>query len=895
MENIKKHLKQAEEKLRLEWQEKENRIVGDIERTKDEITDLATSGEFSPFAVLDFEKQPLHEASENKNLPELVRIGKLNPMNYSDNIPEIPMLLPFSENAVTFVLNEGDKRNVHTLFELIAFRFMLSLPQDLAKFYFVDNIGGGFARINKIDNKNSDYYRITDNEQDRNGLFSVLEQIVSDFNREHKATYNSLKEYNKTADEMQKPYHFVFIPNFPAGFKIEAAEKLYDFINNGSAAKAGVYIFFSIDENERPKHGVEIERFSQTTTCICQKSNNEYKIDNSIFTGQFNDKFNIALDTSLPSNAEQIIDLINNKEVPKKEVSFEKEYQDRLKEGDFWNKDTINNIKIPIGKINPQKDQFFDFGTKDYFGLIGGLPRMGKTMLLHNIILWGAIEYSPFELEYYLIDCKDGTGFHAYGDLPHTKILSVSNDRQYCANLLAKLVNEMTRRANLFTKASAEKKKQIDKLDVYRKETGEQIPRILAIVDEFQKLFENERIADPIRVALDDIFRRGSAYGINVLLCSQGIKRLYLPDGNITWRLSFQLRDERESENFLGNDGALQLPEQPGNAILNNKRGDKKENINFQVGKIDDIYPYIETLNKAYTEKYPDKKINRFISDGDNNGRIEKNDTLKNNIINNSFQVNDRACKVYIGEPALIRDEHAFVSISERLCSKVILVGDDIKSAISIIGLVNYQLIRQSSEKSKFYIIDCFNIRDEYSKCFDFAKKYFNNQLVIDYAENISSVIDDIEAELQHRIDMEKEGKIVGGRIMLSIACMQNCRDLKKEGYNASSVTKKLVKIINDGAQRGIHVLLYSQTYQGVTDVLETNVLNEFENRIALDSGKSMRIITEQTAAKISEEGSAILQTPDKEPDLIRVYSQFKIDENNKDVDFINELLKTGL
>jgi hypothetical protein len=49
------------------------------------------------------------------------------------------------------------------------------------------------------------------------------------------------------------------------------------------------------------------------------------------------------------------------------------------------------------------------------------------------------MEYSPFELNYYLIDCKNGTGFNAYKDLPHTKILSVSNDREFGASSMTTL------------------------------------------------------------------------------------------------------------------------------------------------------------------------------------------------------------------------------------------------------------------------------------------------------------------------------------------------------------------------------------------------------------------------------------------------------------------------
>ena len=902
MENIKKHLEQAEQKLRLEWQEKEKLILDDIERTKNEITDLAKSAEFSPYSILDFENQSLDGVSETQNLPDLVRIGKLNPVNFDGKMPEIPMLLPFSEHAVAFSLNE---KEVHTLFECIAFRFMLSLPLNLAKFYFVDNnLGRDFALMNKIDRKNVDYSIIA-NQQEMSKLFSDLEQQVSDTYQKHLATFNSLKDYNKTAGEMQEAYRFVFITNFPAGFSSETAEKLYSFIKNGNAAKAGIYFFFSINANEKPPYGVDIKRFAESTTCIYQNSRNECKIASSIFTEQFNNKFSITLDKSLPSNFEQIIDLINKKEVKEKEVSFEEEYQKRLIKGDFWNenKSTVDNVKIPVGKINPQKDQYFvlgkdkDGGTNDYFGLIGGLSGYGKTVLLHNIILWGAIEYSPFELEYYLIDCKNGTGFKPYQNLPHTKILSMSNDREFALSSMTTLVSEMNRREVLFRDAN------VNDIHTYRKETGAKMSRILTIIDEFQVLFENEdKIARTIRDCLNTIFTRGRASGINVLLCSQKIGRVDLPVTDITWRLSFRLKSEFESQRILLNDSALKLTT-VGNAIINNQNGDKKEDINFQVGNIieKNIKNYVDDLNKAFAERYPNQKMeDKFISDGDNSARIERNDVLKNHIINNSFKVNDRFCDVFIGEPAFIRNEHAYIRIRKQAGSNIILVGSDIKSAITMMGFINYQLIRQSSEQSKFYMIDCFNIDNEqFYGCFDFAKKYFPAQLLIFNAKNISSVIDDIEAELQHRIHKENEGERVGGRVMLSVAYMQNCRALKKDGYNVSPATKKLHRIIKEGAEYGIHVLLYSLTYQGVTDILDTGVLNEFENRIALDGGKSMSIITELTGTKISEKGSALLQAPDEfttyNPDLIRVYSQFNVDEKTADVDFIVELLKIGL
>lgn len=268
MEKIKKHLEQAGQKLHLEWHEKKKMINDDNDRTKKEIMEVANIAGFSPFAIIDFENDSIDDAKETQNLPELLRIGKMSSSAIDGESLDLPMLLPFTDKAVAFILDENNKFEVHTIFELIAIRFMLSLPQNLSKFYFVDNnLGRDFALMNKIDNKIVSYSIIA-NQQDRNKLFSDLENHVSDAFKKYLATFSSMKEYNTTANEMQEPYHFVFITNFPAGFTTETAEKLNTLINNGNAAKAGVYLFLSIAKNEKPPFGVEIDRFTESMTCI---------------------------------------------------------------------------------------------------------------------------------------------------------------------------------------------------------------------------------------------------------------------------------------------------------------------------------------------------------------------------------------------------------------------------------------------------------------------------------------------------------------------------------------------------------------------------------------------------------------------------------------------------
>jgi len=278
-------------------------------------------------------------------------------------------------------------------------------------------------------------------------------------------------------------------------------------------------------------------------------------------------------------------------------------------------------------------------------------------------------------------------------------------------------------------------------------------------------------------------------------------------------------------------------------------------------------------------------------------GKIETNTKLCDCLNSDRFAINDRYCDVYIGSPAFIREEHAFVRFRRQQASNLIIVGNDVKSALTIIGMTNFQLAKQSTpEQSKFYIVDCFNVDHPYSEKIKLIEKFSPSVKVVPN-RNIADVVDNVSEELESRIKADNNGNNIGGRVVLSIMYMQNSRILKKEGYNTSPVTKKLMRIIKEGPELGIHVILYSLSYPGMMEIIDSNTLNEFENRIALDGGKSLSILTEISNSKISEQGSALLQGPEEfmtyNPDLIRVYSQWntKNESKNSNVEFVTELL----
>ena len=107
---------------------------------------------------------------------------------------------------------------------------------------------------------------------------------------------------------------------------------------------------------------------------------------------------------------------------------------------------------------------------------------------------------------------------------------------------------------------------------------------------------------------------------------------------------------------------------------------------------------------------------------------------------------------VFIGESAFIREKHAFIRIRRQQSSNVVLVGKDIKSALTIVGLLNYMLARQSGGGSYFLVIDCFNIDSNYYEKMEFIKNYLPNFDVM-YSRNIAEAVQGIYNELESRIE----------------------------------------------------------------------------------------------------------------------------------------------
>ena len=216
--------------------------------------------------------------------------------------------------------------------------------------------------------------------------------------------------------------------------------------------------------------------------------------------------------------------------------------------------------------------------------MIAGKTGSGKSTLLHSIITSGAYRYRPDQLQFYLLDFKKGVEFKPYADseLPHARVIGIESEREFGRSVLQRLDVELQRRGEKFRSVG------VQELGEYRQASGESLPRLMLVIDEFQELFvRDDRLAGDCAMLLDRLVRQGRSFGMHVILSSQSLAGAYsLPRatlGQMAVRIALQC-SESDAALILSDDNtAARLISRPGEAIYNDAGGLVEGNQPFQV------------------------------------------------------------------------------------------------------------------------------------------------------------------------------------------------------------------------------------------------------------------------------------------------------------------------
>ena len=787
------------------------------------------------------------EAPASSVAPEYFKYGTLQMINSQGNVIEkldIPLLLPTKVNAV--MMNFGnDAEKVPNLFQNIILRLLLSTRMNLVKVSIVDmDFGTNFPIVSSINNsmfKNQMVYRQDDVTQ----MIAGLAKEISEANRVFSGRYPDIDAYNASAGEMAHPYHFVFIDDFPNGFTPQSIDDLLRLIDNGNAARVGIKIFINYNTKNPTPRDFDIQRFKKSCSWINKGADGKISFEN--WTQKFPSNVIPSIDLDLPKNIGECVDFINGMKQREIVYSLDGWIEDLKKKDLVWTGRTTEGVKVPVGYISSTKlFEFYlandnDSSCKDFFALIAGRPRYGKTVLLHNIIVNAAMKYSPDELCFYLADFAEGASFSIYKTLPHAKVLMLSNSKEYALRILKDLVLEAKKRSHMFQKAQREKGKQVTNLTTYREITGEKLPRIIFVMDEFHELFlSTDAVTIEAKETLCNGIRQWAKFGISIILCTQSISGVNFGDADkqITYRFALNLLD-MDSKTVIRNDSAKLLTRK-GQTIMNNTAdGNVTMNVEFQSAFTKHYLDHVEYLAQLYEHKY--RNVHRpYLCESGTDADIADNLQIYNSISATNFAKNPQYCDVYVGKPDLLRETHTRIRYQRRQNSNTLIVGDDFKTMIYDMMVQMVQLQGYSNPKSKIYVLDCFNAGDEYQGALK-GMQDVSEVFTIGTSQNAAQYIDEICAELERRKAEQKEGKMTEERIVLAIMNAQNCYELKpqagKFGAEPSAAAKKLVALLAEGGPLGIHCIIHCLSYETMfktNGVLSSKEFPLFENMILL-------------------------------------------------------------
>lgn len=307
---------------------------------------------------------------------------------------------------------------------------------------------------------------------------------------------------------------------------------------------------------------------------ICENiiQNDEYGsfIYNAVDTE--NEKKKLVFDTVTPAELEsfaktiadvRVSEIESDSEIPNT-LSFMDMYGAKKLEDlnvmERWRKNrTYNTMKALIGKKAGGVDCYLDIHEKYHgpHGLVAGTTGSGKSETLQTYIISLALNFSPEDVAFLIIDFKGGGMANLFDNLPHIAGTISNLSGNQIQRAMVSIKSEIRRRQIIFGENSVNNINSYTNL--YKsKEATVPVPHLLIVIDEFaeMKREEPEFMRELISVA-----QVGRSLGIHLILATQ--KPSGTVDDNIwsntKFRLCLRVQSRGDSMDMLHKPDAAYL------------------------------------------------------------------------------------------------------------------------------------------------------------------------------------------------------------------------------------------------------------------------------------------------------------------------------------------------
>lgn len=216
-------------------------------------------------------------------------------------------------------------------------------------------------------------------------------------------------------------------------------------------------------------------------------------------------------------------------------------------------------LPIPMGVGEGRVISWVQLSRHPHF-LIGGSTGGGKSNAINVIICTLISKHSPAEVQFVLVDLKEGLEFQTFENIPHL-LMPVVKEVDQASEVLLQMEAFRSERA---MKLAAARVKDIDSYNVMAKARGlETMPRVVVIFDEYAAIQISRDYETSIQASVMQLLNKGRACGIHMIICTQNPSVDVLPGpskANMAFRLAGVMPTQAASMTILGVGDAASLP-----------------------------------------------------------------------------------------------------------------------------------------------------------------------------------------------------------------------------------------------------------------------------------------------------------------------------------------------
>ena len=493
---------------------------------------------------------------EDDNLKQAVDdiVNKYSVLN------DVPIGYSFTENVFTAVTGLYPKYN----------DFTNNLLLQMMSFHSYDNL----KFVIFTNEKNAKYwnylkdspYCFSNDKSIR--FFATNTEEMQEVSEYLKPRFLNRQEIGSSDNDFSKysSYYLILVDDIDSARKIGIIDTILE-------EKRNLGFSLVVLEEKLSKIPSEITRFltiGDSAAVIINSDNNEQ----TRFTDEIVNNYNMDIVTDTVANLPVYIE--NSVKGLPETISFLEMYGvgqiDQLNVVNRWkDNNPIKSLKAEIG-VNENGDPFIlDLHEKAHgpHGLIAGMTGSGKSEFIISYVLSMAVNYSPEEVAFVLIDYKGGGLANAFINnetgkkLPHVVGTITNLDKVEINRALSSIQSELRRRQEKFNEVR--EKSGESTIDIYKYQKlyrdgviREPMPHLIIVCDEFAELKEQQPdfMDDLISTA-----RIGRSLGVHLVLATQ--KPSGVVDAQIwsnsKFKVCLKVQDKSDSSEMIRSDLAAEL------------------------------------------------------------------------------------------------------------------------------------------------------------------------------------------------------------------------------------------------------------------------------------------------------------------------------------------------